>query len=1092
MFCVIKGQESRGKAKVLDAVGQNFKIEYFDSPGQKIRDVQLVDRATIVPKKLGANTRVYYYFAAKGHWLVGRVIQDSGDGVEVRFTDKNDIFVDYEHLYVRCNKPIADPLDYLANLITETPQYSEARSRFMASYITQRAASWGIPALLSSVIELEFHQIDVIRRVLRDPSQRYLLADEVGLGKTIEAGVIVRQSVLDNPKNHRVVILVPRSLVQQWRQELIRRFGLIDFLDISVFVVAHESLSEVRSYLNDATLLVIDEAHHVTSEADEHARQLYNVVKNHSQHIERLLLLSATPVLRNETGFLRMLHLLDPVVYDLADEVGFRAKINNRQMLAEAVASLDPQNVLYLDAVLEELVETLPNDERLGELANALKAELISLPNENDPKLAESIRILRAHLSETYRLHRRILRNRRKQVTGLTPNRAGSRTVVIPGSLFSQFETALEDWRINAISNSEIDSQLRIGLAEFFWKVVDAILIAPGDIRSICESRISDIRTSPEFSFNGEEKLLFEMLGLVDQDKWIADRISHLKKEISNLLNGAARIVVFCSKSSIADKVYELLSIDWPASIVRHEISDDDESDGESISSRFNSDAGVRVIVCDFKSEEGINLQGGKKIVIHFDLPTAPNRIEQRMGRVDRYGSGNPIESIVLLDESSKYQSSWFLLLNQAFDVFGRSISSLQYLVEDKMKELKGSLLTDGIEALEFLTEKLAGKDGDVAKELKLIDQQDGLDELSPLAEIDLGEIFDIDADWKSILQSTLYWACETLMFGHVCEKSPNNEASVDPSFRFQYKVPGNGGHASLIALSGFLDDFMGALDYECAKSTSSQPLSYPHCSRRPSAIKSNSRLIRYGDEFIEALKSFSDIDDRGRSFGIWRHFKQKIEENSTKMFFCFDFLVESNLEHANLVIKNDAKTMSNSAISAITRRGDALFSPFVLQIWVDEDGDEPTEEFLEQYLKLPYDKYGKNGIYSDTNLKPSRFRELIELIPDTFSNWSERCSRIRDLAKIILLKRPDFNNARVAAIKRAQEEDEVREAQLATRIRMLKGVEAESERAQLALEANINKALYKGIENPTIKLDVVGVIILTSLEFPYSDNRRI
>ncbi len=187
MFCIVKGFESLGRAKVLDAIGENWKVEYFDSPAQIARDVRAVQKARIVSEKLGANTRIYYQHVATGQWLVGRVLQDMGDGVEVRFADKNDVFIDYEHLFVRCKKLITDPVDYLANVITETPQYAEARSGFMASYISQRGAAWGISALLSSVIELETHQINVIRRILNDPSQRYLLADEVGLGKTIEA-----------------------------------------------------------------------------------------------------------------------------------------------------------------------------------------------------------------------------------------------------------------------------------------------------------------------------------------------------------------------------------------------------------------------------------------------------------------------------------------------------------------------------------------------------------------------------------------------------------------------------------------------------------------------------------------------------------------------------------------------------------------------------------------------------------------------------------------------------------------------------------------------------------------------------------------
>jgi ATP-dependent helicase HepA len=1088
MFCIVKGFESLGIAKVLNAIGENWEVEYFDSPAQTIRDVRTVQKAQILTKKLGANTRIYYQHAATGQWLVGRVLQDVGDGVEVRFTDKNDVYIDYENVFVRCKKPIADPVDYLANVITETPQYAEARSDFMASYISQRGATWGISALLSSVIELESHQINVIRRILNDPSQRYLLADEVGLGKTIEAGVVIRQAVLDDPKNHRVTVLVPSPLVQQWRQELIHRFGLVDFIDVSVFVVAFDLLDEIDSHLNSTNLLVIDEAHHATSGIDEQSRRLYEIIRYHSHKIERLLLLSATPVLRNESGFLRMLHLLDPIVYGLDDEDGFRTKILHRQVLAEVVASLDPQNVLYLDSILDELVEKLPSDERLIELVGALKQKLIGLPDENDPDLIGAIRILRAHLSETYRLHRRILRNRRKQVTGLTPNRSGARTVRIPETQLERIESLVEQWRIGATLMDDVEQYqaLRVERINFFWQLISALFTNPGDIPSICEARLKAIHNTSELSFEGEALLLQDLARLVDRQQWLSSRLDYLSRELSTLLVSKAKIVVFCSQKLNADAVFERLTVELNDAVVRHEGDDVDNADDEqSPWTKFISDNSTRVIVCDQTAEEGINLQGGKKLMVHFDLPIEPNRIEQRVGRVDRYGSGDGIQSLVFLDEGSKYQENWFSLLDSALGVFDRSISSLQYLVDDQLQQIRSVIFSEGVEAIESWVNKLKGKDGVVAKELKLIDQQDGLDELSPAVESDFETVFDIDSDWKNIRRSTLFWACDTLMFSQVLESSKTFEEKLDYPFRFQYQVPGHGGQATLIPLFGFLD-FLGVLDYEDHRSTSSQPLTYPHCSRRPTAVKTGTRLLRYGDDFIETLKSFSDLDDRGRSFAMWRQFHKDLIRTDSGMYFCFDFLVEGELDGAKSVLAGTSITLTDTARAAISRRRDSLFPPIIVKVWIDEEGDEPSVDFIEKYLELPYDKFGKDGRYIDTNLKSLRFRSFMDALPDTFANWGERCIRMRDRAKAILLARPSLDEAKVIAIKQARIEDEIREAQLATRIRMLDGVEAESERRQLELETKLNQALYQGIKNPIVKIDVAGVVILSDTPFSY------
>lgn len=167
-----------------------------------------VSQTSITPKLLGRNTRVFIFDEISNQWRIGRVRHDDGEGAEIRLAHQKDIYLSHDRVFVRWKRPIKDPVDFLGNLVTETPQYAEARSAFMRNYVFQRGAAFGISALLSSSIELESHQIDVVRRVLTDHTQRYLLADEVGLGKTIEAGIIIRQTVLDDIRNHRVLVLV--------------------------------------------------------------------------------------------------------------------------------------------------------------------------------------------------------------------------------------------------------------------------------------------------------------------------------------------------------------------------------------------------------------------------------------------------------------------------------------------------------------------------------------------------------------------------------------------------------------------------------------------------------------------------------------------------------------------------------------------------------------------------------------------------------------------------------------------------------------------------------------------------------------------
>ena len=1081
MFCFIRGAETDGVGKIVGSEGGRAVVEYFDSPSVDGRNCRTVPTSQVVRKALGRNTRVHTFDELSNEWRIGRVREDDGAGVEVRLADKVDIYFSYDQVFVRWKRPIQDPVVFLCHFVTETPIYAQARSNFLQSYLTQRGGAFGVSALLSSSIELEPHQVGVIRRVLTDPSQRYLLADEVGLGKTIEAGVVIRQTVLDDLRDHRVLVLVPHALVSQWRQELTTRFALRDFLDKSVLVLPLEDSPELREALPGLTLMVIDEAHHLADpNASSQVQELYGLVSQAAQNAERLLLLSATPILRNEAGFLRMLHLLDSVVYPLKDLDGFHAKIVNRQALAETVAALHPSNVFFMDAALDDLLVRIPNDARLRQLTLTLKERLLELPEEDDPDFCESVQQLRAHISETYRLNRRVLRNRRKQVVGLTPERTGAQTWSVIGSPMASLESALEDWRIAASASMEPEgSTLRRSVEDFFWSGVRALLEQPQLFRGLCAQRLNGIQSGSGQSFPGEAQLIETLLQTFNQEVWMKFRIDRLCEGLRSINNGT-KIVVFCATESCADDVFTHLK-QRNFEVVRHDAKEPEAVGFDHHWREFLTNSDVRVIVCGINAEEGINLQGGRKAVVHFDLPVRPNRIEQRMGRVDRYGSGDPVQSYVLLDQASPLQEAWFSVLDQGLGVFKRSISSLQYLVEAEMTVLQSSLAHGGVEELESLRDRLAGPNGLVALELKLIDQQDALDELSPVGDADLANLFDADADWKTIREAMLSWIVDALLFQKVDGPGPANAQLIDETFRLHYCSPdGSNGQPTLIPSSGFIEEFLGAIDMSEGVSRSTRPKSYPFSARRSTAVRKGVRPLRYGAEFVEAIKSFSDMDDRGRSYVVWRQVYDHFPESEIRMCFRFDFLIETRLDEALSVLSSNSAEANKTARSALARRGDALFSPVVVHVWVDEEGEELSQDFIERFLQPVYAKKGGEG-YIDKNLEMPHLRAFKRQAPDTFANWSVRCVRMRDSALAIVTAREELLDAKQGAVKRALAEDEIRFAQLQTRIQSLDGVEARAESSQLVLERALGEALRQGISIPSIKVDVAGVVFLTS-----------
>jgi len=420
-----------GIGELVGFVGGKAEVQFFDAPGAQLPTKLEIDLTAIERVSLPAQTRIYRR-ATGGRWQVGRILEDGGQVVFVQFPNGETVNVEANEIQVRWSKPLVDPLPLLTAEATETPLLADARAEFMQAVARQHHAAAGVSAVLCSSVDLVDYQFDVVRRILTDPIQRYLLADEVGLGKTIEAAIVLRQYFIDDA-TARAVVIVPPALVYQWRRELSVRFGLGNELDDTLHVVANDDIDRLMKVIRSAGMLVVDEAHHLSRQSTAQQRQLYDLLESHARGVQRLLLLSAAPVLRNAEEFLRVLHLLDPVVFPLEDLEGFKRRIASRQVVAEVVSTLVPENVWGLEPDLERLMENYPDDHLLVAKVGALQQVLTTFPDEENEQFLAALDDLKTHLVESYRLHRRLLRNRRAAVSWATPRRAGMRPVAFTG-----------------------------------------------------------------------------------------------------------------------------------------------------------------------------------------------------------------------------------------------------------------------------------------------------------------------------------------------------------------------------------------------------------------------------------------------------------------------------------------------------------------------------------------------------------------------------------------------------------------------------------------------------------------------------------
>jgi ATP-dependent helicase HepA len=180
-----------GIGKVTEISDTDANVEYFCSIGQRLQKTLPLNSLSQV--RLEPQARCYIKSKTQDKWIVGRVFiwDEDTEMYQIDLPDKKTAIATEEDIYVRCNLPNTDPIETLAMKGHETPYFHDKRLAFVKSLIKQRAVSRGMTGLISANINLYPHQVEVVRRVLEDPIQRYLLADEVGLGKTIEAGAIL-------------------------------------------------------------------------------------------------------------------------------------------------------------------------------------------------------------------------------------------------------------------------------------------------------------------------------------------------------------------------------------------------------------------------------------------------------------------------------------------------------------------------------------------------------------------------------------------------------------------------------------------------------------------------------------------------------------------------------------------------------------------------------------------------------------------------------------------------------------------------------------------------------------------------------------
>ena len=1067
-----------GIGKIIDSNSKVAVVEYFDSPiaNDPVTEVVPFD-GTLKHVKLERQMRVYFLDPKTGTWRMGHVECHVENVVFVALPNQTTSEVAESQAYVRWNRRLKDPWTHLTARLTETPFFHNKRISLVGHFIRQRAGSTGLTALISSPIEIERHQIEVIRRVLTDPVQRYLLADEVGLGKTIEAGVILRQYILDNPYSHSILIAVPDGLCAQWEEELRLRCQIGEHYGHQVEVISH---SQICSWDGDQPeYIVVDEAHQIQRDsADGTFRRLCEL--SHPENCPGLLLLSATPVLRNEAGFHALLHLLDPFVYPLDAVEAFRARIVDRQFLADWFAGFTEEtSPFFLQEAVDQLVERYPGDHCLQSILEEIRPLLLDEDDVNfDPVLLGStVRRIRLHLSETYRLHRRILRNRRgENLDGLLTGRGGKISIPWDDLGFSNLEEKLERWRVYASMAVETaeNPDYSAAMAKVFAALLESLWCEPLAFLHCIEIRLN---RKSEFSpdvfgklldketllllaktslFEGEEEILLNLLDSEKQIKYARNEaLTKVSQTVGANLPDGYRVTCFATCPITADDFHQILRR-LPGNdsrAIRHDWRSTDwlqEWDGE----------GTKILVCDASAEEGLNLQARMGLMVHLDLPLSPNRIEQRIGRMDRFGGGNKVKFFVLHRKECPYWQGWLRCLEVAWKVFSESVADLQYVVEEEMVRLRSSLFIQGESAIDEAIQRLV-EEKKIERERLLIRNQDDLDSIQEGEEDESGRIQEKIRNYDSAansLKCALHdWMHECLQTQVIGENNP-----ADSVIRYRYKSHGK--NQTLLPLGEFLGGVFGdALDRGATHPECPPPYTQPVAVERQTARHRNVGLARIGETVTNAIQRHLDWDDRGTSFAMWRQTQILGTDSSPRVFFRLDFIVETELpEHCE---------------KELSRRGDAVFPPLFQTLWVDQDLIKPEKEVL-KILRVPYSSP------EDSNIRAEHWNALIKAIG--CDDWTSLCEDVRLRAVDMLRSLRSLDELCDNSIRLLERRAEAITSQIRSRMESLAANDPLRSALDLEIkeETRLTGIVADGIRNPLIRLDACGVVILSPKPF--------
>lgn len=1018
-----------GVAWCAQVRGRTATLKYTEIPGEA-EEVRRVPIDYVRPVELPYQTRVWLPGKPFG-WIPGEVAGQFAHGrFLIRVAGFGELRAEADQFRVRWNRPMADPAAAVAHGLGEGREFYDARQPLVRSIVQQRAAYKGFTAAASAPVLPFQHQLDVLSRVTSDPVMRFLLGDEVGLGKTIEAGLVIRQILLDDPEA-TVAVLVPAVLARQWKAELSDRLALHGQLH-RIFVAPYDALAEATA--RSPRMLVVDEAHRMVewSGLDPRRDQALSLA---ARSIQGLLLLTATPMHGGAAGFLRLLNLIDPHVYPLEDLSSFHRRLQMRQEQATQIELLRPGiPAPVILNVLSKFGEEYGSDSLLRSLLERARASVASKTPDRDACLAA----LTDHLRETYRISRRVIRHRRTaaETRGYPVSGRQPRGIELHDPVRPLLDDFLDDWRelLLALPQSR---QIR----DLFARGVEHMLAGPGPALEFIRSRLGgELSEMPELGAT-EEALLRNTAAALELRATRA-RIDLVAKHIARAIRPGRKVLVFTSFTSQAHVLAETLRQQGVTGPIALHTEDMTSTARDEEVGRFLYEPGCNVLVADGSAAEGRNFQRADEL-ISLDLPLSPNALEQRIGRIDRFNlHARPGGTMCtyLAEPGSAWTVGLLHFLQDVIGIFSQSVATLQRPLDELANRVHDQLLSHGPQALDISP--------GVARQL-LADEREQLDLLAEIEEAQLFSDFS-DASFDDLL------------------RFEDNSEQLKDAFR-QLMRPRGGiglqmrqavrlGEIFGFSLPDSRDGVPGLSVDERGAIERILPGRYAF-DKVVAATHSGVNPVRVGNPLVDWLETYLRSDERGRCMTL---LNRSQHVSNSQLWLGFDFLLEFDDSALAGVGPFDRRRLR--------RRGDAFFNPRIETVWTDGTSEAPAR-ILPLLTAPPAD-----GHTIEQVLRGRSWQEALTHFPD----WVQRCNKASVMARQILRARPAVSRAVEEAAAFAAAESARRSQVMRARALLFpNGQQREGEAGDLARESELARQVDWGVRHPRSALLACTAIVL-------------